>query len=258
MREENKSGIIHDALNFLDDEMIEEVDRLRGGVSVENVSTHKVKFPWRKWSTLAASICLLIVLGNAWFMMQNVIFDTGNMNGGNESHDGMMEGDMEDVNQSGSTGVLPDAEEDKYGVQDGVENNDGGQPLFGEPQTSESKTDDEFVNLKNYTVVYFSENKGDNASDDGMVMLSEEECQVLNKFIESMQKGTESWVDVTTGMDAIEKADGHLFFEFEDGTSFHLVLLGDGTVCNYETKYVWLQMDKRVYRILIENLKDNS
>ena len=39
MREEKYSEIIHDALNFLDDEMIEEVDHLRGGVSVESVST---------------------------------------------------------------------------------------------------------------------------------------------------------------------------------------------------------------------------
>ena len=31
MREEKKSEIILDALNFLDDEMIEEVDALRGG-----------------------------------------------------------------------------------------------------------------------------------------------------------------------------------------------------------------------------------
>ena len=38
MKEEKYSEIIHDALNFLDDEMIEEVDRLRGGVSVECVS----------------------------------------------------------------------------------------------------------------------------------------------------------------------------------------------------------------------------
>lgn len=59
MREENRSEIIHDALNLLDDEMIEEVEKLRGQVAVKNT-----KFPWRKWSALAAGICL--VLSTSW------------------------------------------------------------------------------------------------------------------------------------------------------------------------------------------------
>ena len=35
MRAEKRSEIIHDALNFLDDEMIEEVDALRGQLPVD-------------------------------------------------------------------------------------------------------------------------------------------------------------------------------------------------------------------------------
>ena len=35
MREENISEILHDALQYLDDEMIEEVQALRGGVLVK-------------------------------------------------------------------------------------------------------------------------------------------------------------------------------------------------------------------------------
>lgn len=77
MRDENKenrSEMIHDALNFLDEEMIEEVEKLRGFVEKEELecglnlekqmvsiqtAREKKKF-WRRWSTLAASVCVLI------------------------------------------------------------------------------------------------------------------------------------------------------------------------------------------------------
>lgn len=67
MREEKKSEIIHDALNFLDDEMIEEVDALRGGVSFEeNKKVVKKIISWRRWISFAASICILIIVGGIW------------------------------------------------------------------------------------------------------------------------------------------------------------------------------------------------
>lgn len=78
MREENRSEIIHDALNLLDEEMIEEVDRLRGGVvektnvpvkvveESQNKEVQKMPRSWRKWATLAASVCLLILVGGMW------------------------------------------------------------------------------------------------------------------------------------------------------------------------------------------------
>lgn len=62
MRQENKSEIIHDALNLLDDEMIEEVEKLRGGEPL----VQKELRPWRKWAALAASVCLFIVVGGIW------------------------------------------------------------------------------------------------------------------------------------------------------------------------------------------------
>lgn len=62
MKQENKSEIIHDALNLLDDEMIEEVEKLRGGEPL----VQKELRPWRKWAALAASVCLFIVVGGIW------------------------------------------------------------------------------------------------------------------------------------------------------------------------------------------------
>ena len=291
MREEKYSEIIQDALNFLDDEMIEEVDRLRGGVSVESVSTqasmqeeikdfsqkkakdavegvYKKTAPWRKWTALAASICLLVAAGNAWEMLQEGVFDTGDLSGGNQSSDDRIEGnvadietDMEDINQSGMIGKLPEAEDDQYGVQDSVGDQNEQQKDYeaelGEPQDSENKVDQEIVNLQNYTAVYFSEVKNQNPSDDYMVMLSEENCEILDKFLDSLQRGTTKVVDAASQSELMNKADGQLIFELEDGTPFHLILIADGMVCSYEMQNVWIQMDKRVYRILIESLQQN-
>lgn len=79
MKQENKSEIIHDALNLLEDEMIEEVDQLRGGILVDkapamlveenemqNEDAQKAFRPWRKWAALAASVCILIIIGGVW------------------------------------------------------------------------------------------------------------------------------------------------------------------------------------------------
>lgn len=67
MREEKRSEIIHDALNMLDDEMIEEVEKLRGGIVAEKKSTTEIQKeirPWRKWVAIAASVCIVILAGN--------------------------------------------------------------------------------------------------------------------------------------------------------------------------------------------------
>ena len=68
MREEKKSEVIQDALNYLDDDMIEEVDILRGGVSFEkNRNVVKQMISWRKWISFAAGICILIIVGGIWY-----------------------------------------------------------------------------------------------------------------------------------------------------------------------------------------------
>lgn len=64
MKQEKRSEIIHDALNLLDDEMIEEVEKIRGGVVLDKVMASTTEEeskeeqelfvqqefrPWRKW-----------------------------------------------------------------------------------------------------------------------------------------------------------------------------------------------------------------
>lgn len=101
MKQENRSEIIHEALNMLDDEMIEEVEKLRGEVVLDkaakptiehkkenmydvdasNSEAQKEFRPWRKWGALAASVCVLILAGGIWNAgIKEPIFQMGDGN----------------------------------------------------------------------------------------------------------------------------------------------------------------------------------
>ena len=72
MSKEKRTEKIQEALYYLDDDFIEDVEKLRGFVDLSTVDKvfsekkmqdqrFKKKKYWRKWTALAASICLLIV-----------------------------------------------------------------------------------------------------------------------------------------------------------------------------------------------------
>ena len=64
-----KSEILQDALNFLDDEMIEEVEELRAEYKegIKEINTHKKKrYSWNKWSSLTACVCVLMLVSGIW------------------------------------------------------------------------------------------------------------------------------------------------------------------------------------------------
>lgn len=66
-KDENRAEIIHDALNLLEDDLIEEVGKLRGGVVEEKICASAVKPKvWRKWVALAASVAVLIIGFWSW------------------------------------------------------------------------------------------------------------------------------------------------------------------------------------------------
>ena len=89
MRKEERSEIIHDALGMLDDDIIEEADRLRGHVAEtvaereehimvskeqqESGKGWKKTIRWRRWTALAASICLLLIGSWAWEFFSNSV-----------------------------------------------------------------------------------------------------------------------------------------------------------------------------------------
>ena len=242
MREEKKSEIIHDALNFLDDEMIEEVDALRGGfvtteetMAEETVTEMKKKAvrkgtAWRKWAALVASITIFILVGKVWSGMNSSAED---MNMGLQNQESIYPDSNLDVEH---TDDLADSDEKfQEDSKDYIQN-----------QFMEQK-------LQNYVEVYY-----------GDKLLTGEQHDMMAKFIESYQNGTVSIVDVSDSewnklwAEKVENADGHLYFKLSDGSTTHLVLLGDGTVCDYESQTAWVQMDKRIYNLIVELLKEES
>ena len=85
MREEHKSEFIHDALNVLDDEMIEDVAKMRESNSKDKFEHRSIdenivvsddmknnkKKTWHKWTAMAASVCVLFLCG---WMVSNGFF----------------------------------------------------------------------------------------------------------------------------------------------------------------------------------------
>ena len=61
-----KKEILHDALNLLDDDMIEAVEALRGEnrvkSSVKSSIISRIKGSWPKWGALAACVCLAVLV----------------------------------------------------------------------------------------------------------------------------------------------------------------------------------------------------
>lgn len=241
MRAEKRSEIIHDALNFLDDEMIEEVDALRGQlpVDVKDVVSMGTKQPWRKWAVLVASITIFILVGKVWSGMDSSAED---MNMGLQNQESI----QEDENQEN---IYPDSNLDVEHTDDLADSDEKFQ------EDSKDYIQNQFMEqkLQNYVEVYY-----------GDKLLTGELHDMMAKFIESYQNGTVSIVDVSDSewnklwAEKLENADGHLYFKLSDGSTTHLVLLGDGTVCDYESQTAWVQMDKRIYNLIVELLKEES
>lgn len=76
MKYEKRSELLHDALNFLDEDMIDEVEKLRNGETKSEITpiTHKVS--WRNWAALAASVCILI---SASIVYRDYLIPEGNV-----------------------------------------------------------------------------------------------------------------------------------------------------------------------------------
>ena len=77
MKEIERSERIHDALDFLDDDMIEEVDRKRCNIYVDErcsecKNSNSIAYKrWKKWSALAACIGIIVIISGAWNSISN-------------------------------------------------------------------------------------------------------------------------------------------------------------------------------------------
>ena len=235
MRKEERSELIHDALNFLDEEMIEDVEELRGNVGVAKNITEPKKgatsrvLAWKKWAVLAASVCLILGINYVW---NDANVESNEYNDMNESHDKpeSMESNKEENKEENKENIT-DSEDYNYEIEDG-----------------NNIIDNESSNvtgiLSGYKEIYF-----------GNRLLSGEDLELIEKFMETYEQGSICDIELSTDMEG--NADGHLYFKFEDGSIKHLVLLGNGLVYNYETSDL-IQMDTRIYKIVVEILREES
>lgn len=87
MSKEKRTEKIQDALCYLDDEWIEEVDRLRGFAEIDGLDDGKyaVKKNWKRWTALAACICVLCIGNEECLKEQDSILDEVNCQLGNQA-----------------------------------------------------------------------------------------------------------------------------------------------------------------------------
>ena len=253
MREDKKSEFIHEALEFLDDELLEEVDALRGGAAgVGNALSYEIAseletnmptektgkkrgiYAWRKWAVLAASICLLVVFGGILGRDNSELHDvSGDMN---ISPEGNIESDvMENVDVENEQ-ERNDAPQDEYKEQD-KEQDDG----FDQEALLEG------MSLRNYVAIYHEDK-----------LLAGEALTVMNKFIEAYYNGSNYIGDDVLSENLEKEADAHLYFEMSDGSTWHIVLMGDGLVYDTRTPSNWKEIDKRIYNTVLKMLKEES
>lgn len=233
MRKEERSELIHDALNFLDEEMIEEVDALRGSINDKKPASGLKKgaskrFTWKRWAALAASICLLIGINYVW---NEYIVES------DEYHD------MNNDSLSKPESMEQNKEESKENITDSDDYHDEVEDNSGSINTESEILDGA---LHGYKEVYFGEK-----------LLSGEELELMAKFMEAYENGDICEIEMESAAGMESNADGHLYFKFEDGSVKHLVLLGNGLVYNHDSSD-FVEMDRRIYNIIVEILKGES
>lgn len=158
MREEKRSEIIQDALNFLDDEMIEEVESLRDGLVAaeesmkeENIREFRQKVvrkntPWRKWATLAAGMAIFVLLGGIWDGINPEVHD---MNTNPENMDGFyVDEEAKDKLESNNADDIVDSDAT---IEE--ENEDFMESLEEATETEESTETGEFTEMEAATEI---------------------------------------------------------------------------------------------------------
>ena len=274
MREENSSEILHEALNFLEEEIIEETDKLRGGILVEKtnrmstkgaedeikVMVQKELHPWRKWVALAASVGLLIIVGGVW----NATIGKGT---GNSSEDYLTRNEetvgekAEEKQQDEVVNMMPEIEdvEETLIVPESILGSDN---IYQEDGLSESDQEMFATGLEDYvTAYYLPKEKWDTKLED--VESFKKECKefpvekraILEEFLDEFSNGKRQMIDFVSTWEEFERDSEpiyHLFVERQDGTEVHLLLFGDGYACYYGGRKVWVTISDEVYTSMIE------
>lgn len=213
MKEENRSEIIHDALNELDDDLIEQVDGLRRkleNAGDEHSSILKTRnfISWKKWTAFAASTCVLVIAGWVW---GNAILPDGENDEKEEIVFEEQESGNEEVDAVSDLEMLKQEEEAEATV---------GQHFPFQSATTES------LKMKKITIPALDvslERNSDIACDMIAFFIYQGRCYVENGYYEDVNF-VGDYVGAATGMiDEWTTSDGYVDYAGSVSGSFYEV-----------------------------------
>lgn len=273
MREEKRSEIIHEALNFLEDEIIEETDKLRGGVLVDKktlrihpeekggdvkIIKQKELRPWRKWAAMAASVCLLFLVGGVW--NATIGKEVENLSEDYLTVDKDVE---EEKEQDNSVIDIPEAEVMKDSAND-QESFKGSESISEESVSADQELFG--TGLEGYVTAYYITKEKWSTELEEMESVKEQRAEFQEKnrecverFLDEFQNGERQMADTVSTWEEFEREAEpiyHLFVERQDGTQVHLLLFGDGYACYYGGRSVWVSIEDEVYTSMIEIMEE--
>ena len=256
-----RNEFIHDALNHLDDDMIEEVDKLR--------NLKKKKFPWHRVTAIAASVCLLFIGGYAWENYLKPIGD-GKFDDMSDQRPESAPSNDQDLNE-GVSGADVEHETDRPPEPD-VDNSTANssaptdsvcesEAKPGAPETTEPSEFDYYTALgdayllkDNYTKITMLPHKAwsEDASLEEVLSKSVEiesrDYEAFDRFIEALcdtPRIESRYVSAVTNPDA--DMVYHIFFHKADGTVVHVWMCDDLYVCYDADRDYCMQIDRTVY-----------
>lgn len=258
-----RNEIIHDALNHLDDDMIEEVDKLR------NKKKQTRKFPWSRVTAIAASVCLLFLGGYAWENYLKPIGDgmfndisgkrpetapsndkdlNEEVSGADVEHETEVRPEP-DVNHSTTDSIAPvDSVMESETKSEVPETVEPGEPDYYAP------LGDAYLLKDNYTKITMLPHKAwseEAAPEDVLsksVEIESKDYEAFDRFIEALCDTPRIEREyVLSVMNPDADMVYHIFFHKADGTIVHVWMYDDRYVCYDADRDYCMQIDRTVY-----------
>ncbi len=282
MKEGKRSEVIHDALNLLDEELIADVDRLRG-----DRENRKKVYHWGRWAGLAASICILVIAGHVWTnssLNGENSAPLPNMNGGAapETENGRYEepesavsieqfiAQYDEENQTGneSDEFIPFPEQEVSSEHASTGNESMESTSTENISTEDASTEEESENnsgvfqtgediyrailglKENFTSLSVMRHEEWTKEDADSIIIDEKYQVEIDKLIEAMyagECGDAGKIEVSD-----EEEIYHLFFTKKDGSVVHCWLFADGIICYNEMPQLYVKLDMETYTTVID------
>lgn len=256
MSKEKRSELIHDALDLLDEDLIEDVDRLRGGVAEsvsESEKAKKRRFNWRRFTAFAASLCVLVIGSWAW---QNFHEPNSKAEAESSKDKDFMSSNQEvaeeEAQASQEKDGLPSDKREEYDMEKEDVAATQEVPYPNDvPKESENLLISYEALKENYVrismiphKVWVSAGSMDAATQQAVVIDTKYKADI-DKLVEAMSVGT----IVSTAKIGRTDPDMtyHLFFEKANGEIVHCQLLEGGYVCEDADSDWCVAIDKAVY-----------